>query len=148
MNLSEHFLLEEMVQSQAAARLGLDNTPSEAVVLRLENLCETILEPARAQFGPLLISSGYRSPDVNAAVGGSRGSAHMLGNAADVIPLRAGKLEFARWVRDMVPFDQVILEYGAPPPGEPAWIHVSADPRLRRSVLRILPGTGYTPATV
>jgi peptidase M15-like protein len=147
MNVSENFTLEELTQSQTAARLGLDNTPNQDVILRLENLCEIILEPARAQFGPLLISSGYRSPDVNAAVGGSRGSAHMLGNAADVIPLHATKLDLARWVKNTVPFDQVILEFGSL--AEPAWTHVSADPRQRKMVLRILPdGKGYQPATI
>ena len=110
MNLSPNFTLEEMTQSQTASRLGIDNTPSQAVILRLEHLCETILEPARSQFGPLLISSGYRCPDLNVAIGGSRASAHMTGNAADVIPLAADKLELARWVRSSVPFDQIIPE--------------------------------------
>lgn len=147
MNLSQHFTLEELTQSQAAARLGLDNTPSEQAILNLERLCDTILEPARAELGPLLISSGYRSPDVNAAVGGSRSSAHMKGNAADVIPLKASKLDFARWIRDNVSVDQLILEFGSLT--EPSWCHVSADPRLRGQVLRILAdGKGYQPATV
>lgn len=144
--LSEHFTLEELTQSQAAARMNLPNVPSAQAILNLETLCDTILEPARAALGPLMISSGYRSPDVNAAVGGSRGSAHMLGYAADVIPLHATKLEFAKWVKRYVPVDQIIEEYGTM--DNPSWIHVSADPRLRGQVLRILTGTGYVPVTL
>lgn len=145
MTLTEHFTLDEFTDSQTAARLGLDNTPTFEAVANLRVLCETILEPARQALGPLRISSGYRAPAVNASVGGSKGSAHMQGYAADVIPVQASKLTLARWVRGMVPFDQVILEFGTRE--EPAWIHVSAAPTLRRQVLRILAGTGYEPVT-
>lgn len=141
MRLTEHFDLSELTDSQTAARLGLDNTPTEEHVANLRLLCEMILEPAREALGPLRISSGYRAPAVNAAVGGSRDSAHMQGYAADVIPVQTGKLALARWVREMVPFDQIICEFGTR--DDPAWIHVSAAPTLRRQVLRILAGAGY-----
>lgn len=147
MNLTEHFTLDEFADSQTAARLGLDNTPSEEVIANLRGLCDTILEPARQALGPLRISSGYRAPAVNAAVGGSKGSAHMLGFAADVIPVEVSKLTFARWVKQWVPFDQVIGEYGVPgagPEGQPAWIHVSCGPALRAETLRVVAdGRGY-----
>jgi uncharacterized protein YcbK (DUF882 family) len=142
--LSEHFVLEEFVGSQTAARRGIDNTPSAEIVANLVVLCNQILEPARVALGPLHISSGYRSFALNAAVGGSKTSAHMLGYAADVIPLAVRKLEFAKWVKANCRFDQIILEYGTLT--EPAWIHVSSGPRSRGQVLRILKATGYEPA--
>lgn len=141
--LSEHFSYAELTASQAAARGGLSNTPSPRAVENLRLLCGQILEPARRALGPVHVTSGYRSKDVNAAVGGSRTSAHCLGYAADCIPLRATKLEFARWVKENCAFDQIILEFGTDE--DPAWIHVSCDPRARRQVLRATP-EGYFPA--
>jgi hypothetical protein len=146
MKLSENFSLEEFVTSQVASRSGIDNTPSVEVVDCLRVLCETILEPATIACGPLKISSGYRSPQLNRAVGGSETSGHKLGYCADVIPLDISKVEFAKWVKDNCKFDQIILEFGAV--DNPDWIHVSSDPRHRGDVLRILNGTGYVPAKI
>ena len=146
MKLSDHFTLAELCDSQTAARLGLDNTPTPEIIDHLSLLCTTILEPARMALGPLRISSGYRAPAVNAAAGGAKDSPHMLGFAADVIPIEVSKRTFARWVQQWVPFDQVILEFGTRE--QPAWIHVSARPPLRAEVLRILAGTGYEPAVL
>jgi uncharacterized protein YcbK (DUF882 family) len=133
--LSEHFKLWEFVTSQTAARHGINNTPPNAVADRLSILCQQILEPARQAVGPLRISSGYRCPALNKAVGGSKTSAHMQGYAADVIPLSASKLEFANWIKFNCKFDQIILEYGTP--SNPSWIHVSCDPKGRRQFFRI-----------
>lgn len=143
-SLSPSFKLFEFVTSQTAARRGIDNTPTEAIIKNLTNLCVTILEPARKALGPLRISSGYRSPALNKAIGASLGSAHQLGYAADVVPLSATTMEFARWVAKNVKFDQVILEFGLA--SAPAWIHVSCDPQLRRQILQILSAkSGYKP---
>ncbi|HLG16131.1 MAG TPA: D-Ala-D-Ala carboxypeptidase family metallohydrolase [Blastocatellia bacterium] len=144
--LSPHFKLWEFTASQTAERKGIDNTPTDVVVENLRTLCQEILEPARVAIGPLRISSGYRSPALNQSVGGSKTSAHVLGYAADVIPLSTTKLAFAKWVEANSTFDQIILEFGTT--AEPAWIHVSCDPRARRQVLRILAGTGYVPITL
>jgi len=141
--LSDHFALWEFTTSQEAERRHIDNTPSAEVVSHLRTLCQQILEPARAALGPLRISSGYRSPALNAAVGGSKNSAHMQGFAADVIPLQTTKMAFAKWVADHCTFDQIILEFGTP--AEPAWIHVSCDPQNRKQILKTIDG-GYAPA--
>jgi len=143
--LSDHFALWEFTTSQEAERRHIDNTPSAEVVSHLRTLCQQILEPARAALGPLRISSGYRSPALNAAVGGSKNSAHMQGFAADVIPLQTTKMAFAKWVADHCTFDQIILEFGTP--AEPAWIHVSCDPQNRKQILKTIDG-GYAPATL
>ncbi|MGH9942840.1 MAG: D-Ala-D-Ala carboxypeptidase family metallohydrolase [Pyrinomonadaceae bacterium] len=141
--LSPNFTLEEFITSQTAARKGIDNAPPPAVVERLKQRCEQILEPARAVLGPLQVNSGYRCPKLNAAVGGSSTSAHMLGYAADIVPLRATKRDLALWVKQNCRFDQLILEFGTE--SEPAWIHVSCDPRGRGQVLRAT-ARGYHPA--
>lgn len=146
MKLANHFQLSEFVISQTAERLDLDNTPSPEIIERLKVLCVTILEPARMALGPLHISSGYRSLALNTAIGGSKSSAHMQGYAADVIPLKASKLAFAKWVVANCEFDQIILEYGTKE--APAWIHVSNDPRQRNQILQILKGTGYVPIQI
>ena len=85
-SLTEHFTLEEFIDSQTAARKGLNNVPALGSPERanLTRTAET-MEKGRALLGdkPILISSGYRSPQVNAAVGGSKSSAHMSGLAVD-----------------------------------------------------------------
>lgn len=64
---------------------GLDNTPTEEARANLYELVQTVLDPLRKELGvPIRVTSGYRSPEVNAAVGGSRTSRHMLGLAADI----------------------------------------------------------------
>jgi hypothetical protein len=140
--LSPHFLLEEFIISQTAERRGIDNTPTAQIVNHLRQLCVQILEPARVALGPMRISSGYRCPPLNAAVGGSSTSAHMVGYAADVLPVAASKHDFAVWVRDHCAFDQIIMEYGESV-NNPAWVHVSCDPRARRATLRASGGV-YT----
>ena len=134
--LSGHFILSEFVTSQMASRLGIDNTPNDAVIEHLRKLCETILEPARLACGALKISSGYRCAELNKVVGGAANSGHLLGWCADVIPLEVSKLQFAQWVAGNCKFDQLLLEFGTI--DNPDWVHVSSDPRLRGQVLRTL----------
>jgi hypothetical protein len=141
--LSPNFKLWEFVVSETASRRGINNTPQQKHINRLRTLCEEILEPARQALGPLRINSGYRSPSLNRAVKGSKTSAHMQGYAADVNPLRVSKMEFAKWVKNNCEFDQIILEFGTP--SEPAWIHVSCDPKRRKQVLKTVRG-GYAVA--
>lgn len=117
--LSPHFELSELLVSEAAARKGLPNDPPDGYVERLRTLAADVLEPLRARFGPVHVNSGYRSPAVNAAIGGSATSAHMQGFAADLVPLTAGVTlkQMADWlISSDVPFDQVIFEG--------TWLHV------------------------
>ena len=91
MQLSEHFLLSEFTRSSTAERLGIDNSLDASnpldqdVINNLRNLCEQILEPLREFAGqPIIISSGYRCPQLNIKVGGVYSSQHTLGEACDI----------------------------------------------------------------
>ena len=83
-HLSAHFSLREFVMSAAAVRHNLPNLPDADTERRLKALCDNVLEPLRRRFGRILITSGYRSPKVNALVGGVPTSQHVRGEAADL----------------------------------------------------------------
>ena len=146
MNLTPHFTLEEMTFSQTATRDGLDNTPSAQVVENLRLLCEHVLEPLRLQLNQSLqISSGYRSPQLNAAIHGAANSQHAEGKAADVLCPSIGTAALFRSVVQFgLDFDQVIFEG--------TWVHVSFNQGANRgNILRahFQPGspTTYTALT-
>ena len=132
MKLSEHFSLSEFPNSQTAARRRIDNTPPPAVIRALTDWCQHIGEPVRRQFGPVKISSGYRSPALNRAVGGSKTSQHVLGQAADIECPGVPNGELARWISRNTDFDQLILEFYTPGQPSSGWVHVSWRPIDRR----------------
>lgn len=119
MSLSKYFALSELTVSESAARRGLKNVPFGK---QLENLKQTAarMDEIREGLGkPIIVTSGYRSPEVNAAIGGSRTSAHCHGLAVDFTcpgygsPLAVAKAILASGIE----FDQLIHEYGA-------WVHI------------------------
>ena len=116
--LTAHFAAAELVVSEMAARRGIDNTPPPDCWNNLGALATLVLEPARVALGPLHITSGYRCRRLNEIVGGARDSQHMLGCAADVVPLACSLGELIRWMHKYTPFDELIYELGA-------WVHVS-----------------------
>jgi zinc D-Ala-D-Ala carboxypeptidase len=121
--LSPNFSLAELTFSEIALRQGFDNEVPASLMPNLIRLATTLLEPARARLRvPFHINSGYRSPDINAAIGGSRNSAHMECCAADIKPLGIDLLAAFHDLRvaDELPYDQLILECG--PTG---WIHIA-----------------------
>ena len=143
MNLSDHLTLTEMTRSQTALRKGLDNTPPPDAMRRMEILAREVFEPVRALLGvPLQVNSGYRSAVLNRAVGGSKTSAHMTGDAVDIVPLGMEKLAaFDMIRRSPILFDQLIEECG--PDG---WIHIAqarAGAMPRRAVLRATGTPGH-----
>jgi len=119
MTISEHFTLEELCFSEAAARLGLDNTPSPSVVTNLGRVAG-VVEKIRTLLGekPVVVYSGYRSAEVNRAVGGVATSAHCQGLACDfVCPAFGTPVEVALAIlRSDIAYDQLIFEYG--------WVHI------------------------
>lgn len=138
MNLSAHFTLAELTHSQTADRLGLDNDPPPEVVENLRKLALG-LEMVRALIGaPIHVSSGYRSPAVNRAVGGSRNSQHMTGQAADITAPGFGTpLELVKAITgSAIPFDQCILEFPGKD-GRSGWCHISFADEPRRQALMI-----------
>lgn len=119
MNLSEHFTLAEMTRSATAVRKGIRNVPGEAETRALALLCENVLEPVRAHFGaPVRVTSGYRSPRLNVAVGGSATSDHCLGRAADFTVVGVSNIEVCRWIAATLNYKQLIYEFG-----EDGWVH-------------------------
>lgn len=138
--VTPHFSWEEVSQTDAGLRLGLDNTPpptlKDNIVYTAENL-----EVVRDRLGyAIYISSWFRSHRVNAAVGGQANSQHLLGEAVDfVCPSFGSPLTIClalRELKDTIKFDQLIYEY--------RWVHISWTRRYppRLEVLTIRPGGG------
>lgn len=130
--LTEHFTLEELTISQEAARRGISNEPSAEQIGNLRGLCVYVLEPLRVALGrPVIVSSGYRSPAVNALVGGSATSEHMKGLAADITVPGMTPVEVCRKIVELkLPCRQIISELGR-------WTHVSLSktPEVKPEVL-------------
>jgi hypothetical protein len=136
MKLTDHFTLAELCHSQTADRLGLDNTPPPDVIKRLTATAHG-LEMIRALVQcPITISSGYRSPRVNAAVHGAPSSQHMTGMAADITAPGLGRpkdlMDAILHARIHIPFDQCILEFAGQGGG---WVHVSFADKPRGQAL-------------
>lgn len=129
MNLSANFTLKELTKSDTATRLGLDNTPDEDTIENLKLLCEKVLQPVREHFGkPVTINSGYRSPESNAAVGGSKSSDHCKGQACDLEIEGVSNPDLAQWIMDNLEYTQLILEFYTQGQPNSGWVHVSYDP--------------------
>ncbi|HYD23837.1 MAG TPA: D-Ala-D-Ala carboxypeptidase family metallohydrolase [Croceibacterium sp.] len=126
MQLSPHFTLAELIRSDTATRKGIRNVPTRAQVAALTALCEHVLEPVRAHFGrPVRVTSGFRAPAVCVAIGGSTSSQHTRGEAADFEIPGVPNLDVARWIRDTLTFDQLILEFYTRGQPNSGWVHCS-----------------------
>ena len=126
MNLTKNFTLEEMIKSETALRHDMDNTPGEKEIGNLKLLCEKVLQPVRDHFGKgVKVNSGFRHPDVNAKVGGSKTSDHCRGQAADIEIPGVANADLATWIKDNLQFRQLILEFYTPGVPDSGWVHVS-----------------------
>lgn len=129
LKLSPHFTLAELTRSDTAKARRLANMPNAAQLLALYHLCHEILEPVRAQFGAVRVTSAYRcfTPD----------SQHGKGEAADFEVTGVSNIVVARWIKDHLRFDQLILEAWSAKDANAGWIHCSYRvDRARKSVLR------------
>lgn len=139
MKLSEHLELAEVIRSESAKRNGISNMPTEEHIANFKQLAEHIFEPIRGYFRqPIFISSGYRSNELNAKIGGAKTSQHCFGQAIDID--MDGTLngvtntDVFNFIKDKLPFDQLIWEFGTDT--NPDWVHVSYSNRHRREVLK------------
>ena len=145
MKLTPHFSLEEFVRSAKAQAKGIDNSinhsvkADQAVIRNLKTLSENILEPLRDHAcQPIVIIAGYRCPALNSAVGGSKTSQHLTGEACDIhIPSIIQGKQWMEWIMDNTTFDQLIWERNS---AGVHWIHVScksAPDKNRHQFLRL-----------
>lgn len=128
MQLTEHFKLSEFENSSTARTRGINNKVPEHLIPSLRTLCTEVLEPLRSIVKePIIISSGYRCPQLDAAVGGSKTSQHMKGEACDIHLSDMKKLR--QWFTYLMDgqFDQLIMER-ATPTSTHYWVHVSCKP--------------------
>jgi len=149
MQLSKNFTMAEFIKSDTANRLGIDNTPQGEHLENAKALFENVVQKVRDHFGPTVLNSGYRCPELNEAVRGSKTSQHCHGEAADIEVPGVANGELAQWIVENLDFDQVILEFYTPGQPSSGWVHVSykADGTNRNKALtasRIDGKTVYT----
>lgn len=131
--LSKNFTLEEMTKSQTALRLGIPNQPTKVALENLKALCNKVLQPIRDHYRrSVMVNSGYRSPELNAAIGGSSNSQHCMGQAADIEIAGVDNATLAKWILANLEFDQLILEYYTPGVPDSGWVHVSYSTKKNR----------------
>ena len=153
MNLSENFSMHEMCKSETALRMGYDNTPDDEATENLRALCENVLQKVRDHYGKgVKVNSAYRSPESNAAVGGSKTSDHCKGMAADIEIPGVANADLAQWIMDNLDYTQLILEFYTPGIPDSGWVHVSYDPaNLKKQELtatKVAGKTQYLPGLV
>jgi hypothetical protein len=145
MKLSGHFSLAELTKSQTAIRKGIDNQPTLDHIENLTELCTHVLEPTRRNFGkPMVISSGYRSEELCEAIGSSKNSQHAKGEAADFEMFGVDNKELAKYIKNNLVFDQLILEFYNPDDPSSGWVHCSYSKEENRKQSLLYNGKDYT----
>jgi hypothetical protein len=124
--MSDHFTIKELTFSDTAVRLNIDNTPTDQVLINLQNLTQFILEPVRQYFDkPVKITSGYRSPALCQAINSKPTSQHTLGEAVDFEIIGIPNQVVSDWIVNNLDFDQCILEFYNPKEYNSGWVHCS-----------------------
>lgn len=142
--LSAHFTLQEMIKSQTATRRGIDNAPEPEHIDALRLVCRNVLEPVREEFKrPVIINSGYRSKKLCKAIGSKTTSQHSKGEAIDFEIPGVSNVDTARFIRDNLDYDQLILEYYNPDDPAAGWVHCSYKADGNRKQALIFDGDTY-----
>jgi len=149
MQISKHLSLAEVSRSETAKRRGFNNTPSGEHLENFKKLAENIFEPIREHFAvPIHISSGYRSKELNAAIGGASSSQHCQGEAVDIdmdgSPSGVSNADVFKYIKDNLTFDQLIWEFGSD--SNPDWVHASYEStgKQRKQILKAVKAGGKT----
>ena len=119
---AKNFRYGDFIRSDTAKRYGIKNIPSEKEWIAIEKLATKVLQPIRDKFGPIIITSGYRSVELCLKVGSTPNSNHTRGEAADIEPLNKNikLIDIMEWVEKNLIFRELIAEYF--PDG---WVHVA-----------------------
>jgi len=124
--MTQSFSIKELTYSDTAIRLGIDNTPTDEILINLQNLVQFILEPVSNNFdSQIIITSGYRSPALCQAIGSKPTSQHTFGMAVDFEILGIPNKEVSDWIVNHLDFDQCILEFWKPEQPNSGWVHCS-----------------------
>lgn len=140
----KHFTINELCKSATATKLGINNTPPAHIVMNLKFLVELLLDPLREAYGkPIYVNCGYRCPELNAVIGGSRSSQHLSGLAVDIHVKGESNAVLYELVKNHnLPFDQLILERGTIK--NPQWVHLSISRNNNRREVLYFNGKTYT----
>ena len=144
MKLTPNFTLAELCKTNT----GLFNAPNTDQIMNLKVLCEQVLQPLRDYYGMVTINSAFRSPAINKAVGGSSTSQHLRGEAADIVIKDVGNDEIWKYIKENLPFDQLILEHNKQCSPESGWVHVSYAMRNRRQAMSCVAAGKYVQGLV
>lgn len=148
MKISEHLSLAEVTRSETAKRKGISNNPTAEHLENFKLLAENVFEKIRVNFGvPIHISSGYRSKELNDAIGGSQTSQHSKGQAIDIDMDGSGdgvsNADIYNFIKDKLDYDQLIWELGTDK--NPDWVHVSySKDKNRKQRLKAVKNNGKT----
>jgi hypothetical protein len=124
--ISDHISYKEATHSATALRRDLDNTPNDEQLKCMREVAENLFEPLRKWVGgPIKVNSFFRGEPVNTAIGGSKRSQHMKGQAIDIDDTFGYKTnaEMYHYIKDNLDFDQMIWEFGNNE--NPNWVHIS-----------------------
>jgi zinc D-Ala-D-Ala carboxypeptidase len=133
--------LKELLFSETATRLGIDNTPTDQILINLQTLIYEVINPIINKFGDIKITSGYRSPELCKAIGSSITSQHTKGEAVDFVIPNISNQEASLWIVKNLEFDQCILEFWNPETNS-GWVHCSYSKTNRKMYLRAFKSNG------
>ena len=135
--MSKYFSLKELIASTEAYKQKIDNTPGEEEKAHLEELME-FMDGIRSAWGSaIIVTSGYRCPELNEAIGGAKKSAHQTGYAVDCVPANNKKKEFFEFCKEYLKdldFDEMLFEKNSK---GAIWCHIalkSIDGKQRKKI--------------